>query len=428
MHERAASVCVAGWLVSVAWTEPKQEAVMRTSSRTIAGLSGLVLVSGLLLGGGSDAASASRSAPGRAASAASPESSVSVGWALVKSGFTQPVQVTSAHDGRGRFFMVSKTGKVWVYLNGVVLPTPYLDLSSLVSTSGEQGLLSIAFPPWFNSSPQVFVAYTALNGTLVVKRFTATSVAANSISTAGAIELQVAHPTYTNHNAGQLVFGKDGLLYIGTGDGGGAGDPFANAPNLKVLNGKVLRIDVQHACSPLPYCIPPANQFATSNVYKREIWLSGLRNPWRFSVDPSNGFVYIGDVGQDRYEEIDVVASGYRWLDLGWSCREGLASYNSSRCVSGRTYRNPLVVVSHPTAEAIIGGFVYRASLYPAMTGLYVFGDEVTGRIWVYRYTGAAVQQSVRLAQVTSFGVGDTGEIYAVSLGGGFYRMRVSAR
>ncbi|MFI5100920.1 MAG: PQQ-dependent sugar dehydrogenase [Actinomycetes bacterium] len=377
---------------------------------------------------GSLGAGSSSAAAAVASRAAAPESSVSVGWALVKSGYTQPVQVTSAHDGSGRFFIVTKTGRVWVYENGATLPTPYLDLTSLVSTDGERGLLSIAFPPWFTTSPQVFVAYTALNGTLVVRRYTATSSAANSITTPGALLLQVAHPTYSNHNAGQLAFGPDKLLYIGTGDGGGAGDPFNNSQNLKVLNGKILRIDPAHACGALMYCIPPGNQFATSNVDKREIWLSGLRNPWRFSVDPSTGFVYIGDVGQDRYEEIDVVASGYRWLNMGWSCLEGRATYIGSRCIAGQPYRSPLVVISHPTAEAIIGGFVYRGSLYPSMTGLYVFGDYITGRIWVYRYTGAAVLQSVRLDQVSSFGVSDTGEIYATTLSGGFYRMRVSAR
>jgi glucose/arabinose dehydrogenase len=361
-------------------------------------------------------------------SALSPEASVRVGWALVKSGFTQPVQVTSAHDGSGRLFIVTKVGRVWVVKNGVTLPTPYLDLSSLVSTSGEQGLLSIAFAPWFATSPSVFVAYTAKNGTMVLARFTATSPAADSIRTAGALMLQVGHPTYTNHNAGQLAFGPDKLLYIGTGDGGGAGDPFNNAQNLRVLNGKILRIDPARTCAPFRYCIPPANQFATSLAYKREIWLSGLRNPWRFSVDPVTGFVYIGDVGQDRYEEIDVVAAGYRWLNMGWSCREGVAYYLVSRCIARQPYRNPLVVISHPTAEAIIGGFVYRGSLYPTMTGLYVFGDYITGRIWVYRYTGSAVLQPTGLAQVSSFGITDANEIYAVTLSGGVYRMVVTAR
>ncbi len=399
-------------------------------TRTRAGLTTLALAGGLLLASSLPApASATGAAAAVAASrAAAPEASVSISWAVLKSGFDQPVQVTSAHDGSGRVFVVTKVGKVWSYKAGVVQPTPYIDVSSLVSTDSERGLLSIAFAPWFTTTPSVFVAYTAKNGTLVVSRFTATSPSAASITTGGAIVLQVAHPTYANHNAGQLFFGPGGLLYIGTGDGGGAGDPFANAPNLRSLSGKILRIDVQHACGALRYCIPSANQLAHVAGDRGEIWLSGLRNPWRFSIDPSNGFVYIGDVGQDRYEEIDVVASGYGWLDLGWSCREGLATYNASRCVSGRVYRNPLVVISHPTAEAIIGGFVYRGSLYPAMTGLYVFGDEVTGRIWVYRYTGSAVLQSLRLPHVTSFGVTDTDEIYAVTLDGGLFRMRVSVR
>lgn len=363
----------------------------------------------------------------RPVSAASPEASVRIGFRPVLSGFGPLTQVTSAHDGSNRLFIVEKTGRVRVMRAGTLLAAPYLDLSSLVSTSGEQGLLSIAFPPWFATSPQVFVAYTARNGTLVVARYVATSASADTIRTAPAVVLQVPHPTWTNHNGGQLAFGPDRLLYVGTGDGGGAGDPKGNAQNLRVLNGKILRIDPSRSCDGLRYCIPPANQFATSTVYQRSIWLSGLRNPWRFSIDPVTGFVYIGDVGQDRYEEIDVVASGYRWLNMGWSCREGTAYYVQSRCIAGQPYRNPLVALPHPTAESITGGFVYRGSTYaPLMTGLYVFGDFVTGRLWVYRYTGTAVRQTATLPGVTSFGLSDANEIYAVTIGGGLYRMVAS--
>jgi hypothetical protein len=152
-----------------------------------------------------------------------------------------------------------------------------------------------------------------------------------------------------------------------------------------------------------------------------------MRNPWRFSVDPSTGWVWIGDVGQDRYEEVDVVASGYTWLNMGWSCREGTAYYVASRCIAGQPYRNPLVVISHPTAEALVGGMVYRGPTYPAFQGLYVFGDEVTGRLWLYRYTGSAVLQKATLPQVTSFGYSDNNEIYAVTLNGSLYRIAAAA-
>lgn len=359
---------------------------------------------------------------------ATPESSVTIAAKHILSGFTQPIQVTSAKDGSQRLFVVEKTGKVVLVKNGVPLATPFLDLSRLVSTTGEQGLLSIAFSPHYATIPWVFAAYTAPNGTLVVARFIASSPAADTITTAGAFVLQVPHPVYTNHNGGQLAFGPDNLMYIGTGDGGGEGDPLNLAQDLRSLTGKILRIDPLRDCPGLRYCPAPGNQFATSAVYQHSIWLSGVRNPWRFSVDPATGWVWIGDVGQNRYEEIDVVAPGYSWLDMGWSCREGLAIYLASRCLPREPYRNPLVVISHPTAAAIIGGFVYRGSIYASLLGgLYVFGDEITGHLWVYRYTGSAVMQAATLPQVTSFGTSDGNEIYAVTLSGGLYRITAAA-
>jgi glucose/arabinose dehydrogenase len=389
-------------------------------------------LAGALLGGPALAAIPGAAVPAAAAAPASvattPETSVTIGAKHVLSGFSQPVQVTSAHDGSGRLFVVQKTGRVMVVRNGAILARPYIDLSSVVSTTGEQGLLSIAFSPSWTSAPWVFVAYTAKNGTLVVLRYIASSPSADVITTPGVLILQVPHPTYTNHNGGQLFFGPDKLLYIGTGDGGGAGDPSNNAQNLHVLNGKILRIDPLRYCPGLRYCPAPGNQFATSLAYQRSIWLSGLRNPWRFSVDPVTGWVWIGDVGQSRYEEVDVVAPGYRWLNMGWSCREGLAVYIASRCIAGQPYRNPLVVIAHPTAEALIGGMVYRGSIYaPLLGGLYVFGDDVTGHLWVYRYTGSAVLQRATLPQVTSFGYSDGNEIYAVTLDGGLYRITAAA-
>ena len=400
----------------------------RAARRRIALLAAAALVVAVpfVVGTRPGPAAAAQDAPG--ARPASPESSVALGASEILSGLSQPVQVTSAKDGSNRMFVVEKTGKVVLIKNGVPLATPFLDLTRLVSTTGEQGLLSIAFRPGYATTPWVFAAYTALNGTLVVARFTASSPGADQITSGGALILQVPHPTYTNHNGGQLAFGPDKLLYIGTGDGGGEGDPLNHAEDLHYLNGKILRIDPFRYCSGHLYCPAPGNKFATSLAYQRSIWLSGLRNPWRFSVDPGTGWVWIGDVGQDRYEEIDVVAAGYSWLNMGWSCREGVAFYLSARCLAGQPYRNPLVVVSHPTAQAIVGGFVYRGSTYASLLGgLYVFGDEVTGHLWVYRYTGTAVMQRATLPEVTSFGTSDTNEIYAVTLSGGLYRITAAA-
>src|SRR3954449_160784 len=241
-------------------------------------------------------------------------------------GFVDPVAVTTARDGATRTFVTEQRGTVRVLNNGTQVQSKfYLDIRSRVTSGGEQGLLSIVFDPNFNRHPFLWAAYTrASDGALQVSRFHASSAKATSVSASTEVKLfTVPHPQETNHNGGQLMFGHDGYLYISTGDGGGGGDPFGNAEKLTSLSGKLLRVDAEHFCGKAHYCIPKNNPFAkSSSINKRLVLDWGLRNAWRYSIDDADGSLWIGDVGQDAYEEIDHVSTA-GGKDFGWSCREG---------------------------------------------------------------------------------------------------------
>jgi len=345
---------------------------------------------------------------------------------LVASGLTQPLLVRSAPDGTTRLFVVEKTGRVRTVVGGKVVGT-FLDIRSLVSSAGERGLLGLAFPKDFATSHLVFASYVDRSGNLTLARWAVRSTKAGSVqASTRTVLLRIAHPA-TTHNGGDIAFGPDGYLYWGTGDGGCCGDPHNNAQSLKVLLGKVLRLNVR--CSRHLYCIPATNPYATSKAYRHEILMRGLRNPWRFSFD-AGGSLWIGEVGQDRYEEVDVVSPRrLAGRNLGWPCLEGKHVYSSSRCNSKVTYTAPAFELCHPelsscpsarSNDAIIGGYVYAGSRYPAFRGTYVFGDYVSGRIWPY---AGGIGASSRLKAVAGFGVDQSGEMYAVSLAGSLYRV-----
>jgi glucose/arabinose dehydrogenase len=347
--------------------------------------------------------------------------------------FTQPVAVTSARDGSGRLFVVEQTGRVRLFKPGGSTASTYLDISGAVDSSGERGLLGLAFSPTFTTDRYLWVAYTGSSGTLRVTRFRAASSASSSVSTSTAtIVIDVPHPNQSNHNAGQLAFGRDGLLYIGTGDGGGAGDPYGNALNLRSLSGKILRLDVRHSCGGRAYCIPSSNPFATSSTARREIWGYGLRNPWRFSFDRSTGVLFLADVGQGAREEVDKVNYGYPYApDFGWSCYEGNVVYNSARCRNLGHLVKPSLTYGHrdgyQCGGSVIGGYVYRGSKYKTvMGGQYVFGDYCFGAVWLWN--GTKLSRRATLEGVAAFGEDDRGEIWAVSVSAGrLYQMSASA-
>ena len=352
-------------------------------------------------------------------------------------GFTDPVAVTSARDGVSRLYVSEQRGTVRLVSGTTLQSRFYLDIRSRVVSGGEQGLLSVVFDPKFSTHPYLWAAYTrASDGALQVSRFHATSARATFVSASTEVKLfAVAHPRYSNHNGGQLMFGHDGYLYISTGDGGGGGDPFGNAERLTSLSGKLLRVDAEHFCGKQHYCIPSSNPYARSSSFnKRLVFDFGLRNAWRYSFDAADGSLWIGDVGQDAYEEIDHVGTA-GGKDFGWSCREGNATYNSSRC-SGRHLTKPIYVYAHGSNDAngcaVIGGFAYHGASYAFAKGLYVFADWCSGHLWATGRTGAGGYSTSRVGSfaghITGFGESDSHEIYAVAGDGSLYRVVFTKR
>jgi glucose/arabinose dehydrogenase len=364
------------------------------------------------------------------ASAASASRPPHLSFSLRVAGLGQAVKVVSSPDGSGRLFVVDKVGRVLVWTPGQAHASVYLDMRSKVNSSGsEQGLLSLAFWPGFRGAPLFFISYTRSDGALVISRFVPASAAQTSVSAATEQEVMViAHPTYTNHNGGDLAFGNDLDLYISTGDGGGEGDPVDLSQNISSLTGKMLRIDIYHACAPhLHYCVPPTNPYVGRAGAQPEIWDVGLRNPWRFSFDPVLGSLFIGDVGQDRYEEVDQVAGTAKALNFGWSCWEAKSIYNASRCAPGVHYTGPVAVIAHPAAEALIGGVVYHGTRYYALMGpRYILGDYITGSVWTMNAVDGALASAGHLTGVTCFGTDGAREVWATTLTGGLYQMIAS--
>ena len=342
------------------------------------------------------------------------------------SGVSQPVHVTNAGDGSGRIFVVEQGGRIRIIRNGVMEATPFLDIAGRVGCCGERGLLSVAFPPGYAAKGHFYVNYTDKAGNTVVARYRLTTNPDVADPVSEQVVLTVSQP-YPNHNGGQLAFGpNDGYLYIGMGDGGSGGDPENRAQNPAELLGKLLRIDVE-AGNPNTYTIPASNPFTQTAGYRPEIWALGLRNPWRFTFDRLNGDLYIADVGQAEYEEVNyqpgASAGGQNY---GWRIMEGLHCYNPANCnPSGLTL--PVVEYSHAEGCSITGGVAYRGTQFDRMQGIYFYADYCSGKIWGLR--SAAASWSSRLLldtpfSITTFGEDEAGEIYVADFSGGeIYRI-----
>lgn len=333
-------------------------------------------------------------------------------------GLTQPVFVTHAGDGSQRIFIVERGGLIKIARNGVILPQPFLDISGRVRiTGGEEGLLSVAFPPGFAGKQYFYVYYTNVAGNNVVFRYFVSADPDVADAASGQRILLLSHPTFDNHNGGQLAFSpRDGLLYIGTGDGGGGGDPNGNAQNPQSLLGKILRINVESGPGVnRPYKIPPRNPFVNFPELRREIWALGLRNPWRFSFDRATGHLYIGDVGQAEREEIDFQPAASRGgLNYGWNILEGRLCFNPlTGCVPPVNYRNPVTAYSHAVGIAVTGGYVYRGAAFPALQGFYFFGD-LTGEIFALIRSGPWQRATLlnTTLTITTFGEDEPGNLY----------------
>jgi glucose/arabinose dehydrogenase len=340
----------------------------------------------------------------------------------VVSGLASPLYLTSP-PGDARLFVVEQAGQIRIVQNGALVSTPFLNISQKISYGGERGLLGLTFDPQYASNGYFYVYFTAPNGDITVERYTVSAGDPNIADMAFAPVITIPHQQFGNHNGGQLAFGPDGYLYIGTGDGGGGGDPLGNAQSGRSLLGKMLRLDV----SSLPYKIPPTNPYIASSSRAPEIWAYGLRNPWRFSFDSITSTVFIGDVGQNAREEINVADTNGAGLNYGWNITEGMICYAASACdIAGIT----LPVVDHARADAvsITGGYVYRGNNIPELRGTYLYGDFGKGWVKSFVYAnGAATEQkdwpTLQTSSLASFGVDSAGEMYIVSLGGTIFRI-----
>lgn len=339
-------------------------------------------------------------------------------WNPVMAGLELPVDIQNAGDGSGRLFIVEKHGRIRILKGGQILPIPFLDISYKVgSRYTEQGLLGLAFHPHYSQSGLFYVNYTDENGNTVIARFHVSADNPDLADPASQVDILRIDQPFNNHNGGGLAFGPDGYLYIGLGDGGSEGDPLLNGQNLRTLLGKLLRIDVDHAT---PYAIPAGNPFAKSGGLA-EIWAYGLRNPWRFSFDRLTGDLYIADVGQDAWEEIDFVPAGMPGgMNFGWSYYEGMHPYKGQPPANA-SFIAPVTEYSHSDGCAVTGGYVYRGSALPEWQGVYFYGDYCSGNIWGLRHSGGNAPQAKILfttsAKITTFGVDEAGEIYLADYG-----------
>jgi glucose/arabinose dehydrogenase len=336
----------------------------------------------------------------------------------VISGLDQPVALT--HAGDARLFITQQTGIIVMY-DGV-RTIPFLDIRSLVLSGGERGLLSAAFHPLYRENGLFFVYYTNRNGDIVIAKYNVSGSDRDRAGPAsGTIILTIPHPNFANHNGGQLQFGPDGYLYIGTGDGGSGGDPNNHGQDLSQLLGKILRIDVDHGS---PYTIPATNPFAQHPGARGEIWAYGLRNPWRFSFDRANGDLWIGDVGQDTYEEVDLQsATSLGGENYGWRRMEGFHCYNPATNCSDPSFTSPVLEYPHAQgACSITGGYRYRGTQVPTLRGAYLYGDYCTGTIWAATENGAAWSSKTLFTttmRISSFGEDGSGELYVLDVANG---------
>jgi len=330
--------------------------------------------------------------------------------------------------GDNRLFLTIQTGRVVIWDGARILPSAFLDVTSLVSCCGERGLLSIAFHPQYAANGRFFVNYTNRAGDTVVARYLVSESDPNAAAPTSAVTLLTIRQPFENHNGGELQFGPDGYLYIGMGDGGSANDPMCNAQRDDTLLGKLLRIDVDQNVNSSPfYGIPPDNPFRPSGV-PNEVWAKGLRNPWRFSFDRSTADLWIGDVGQDAREEVDFEPAGSGGgRNYGWKVMEGTicGGGGTSGCPSApppcnsTAYVRPVFEYDHGSGNcSITGGYVYRGSAMPSFVGTYFYGDYCTGRMFANQ-----TLLTPRPATLTTFGQDSAGELYLGTGNGGFFRI-----
>ena len=339
--------------------------------------------------------------------------------------YSQPVGIYNANDGTNRLFVAEQPGTIKVFQNSetTAASTVFLDISSQVLFGGEQGLLGLAFHPNFSSNGYFYVDYVAPNPTrTVIARYTVAAGNPNAADKAAELViLEIAQP-FSNHKGGQIAFGPDGYLYIGMGDGGSEGDPLGNGQNRSTLLGKILRIDVNSPSAGRNYGIPADNPFIGSTLgYKEEIFAYGFRNPWRFSFDLAIGKLWVGDVGQDKMEEIDIVQKGRNY---GWNIMEGSLTYSAGSQVG---LELPVYEYNHTLGDAIIGGYVYHGLALTELAGNYVYGDYGSGKIWALAANGTNTLLVNSNLSISSFGLDENKELYICAFDGKIYEINASS-
>jgi glucose/arabinose dehydrogenase len=351
-------------------------------------------------------------------------------------GLKQPVYLT--HDGTPRRFIVEQAGTIrLIGEDGKLVRQPYLDIIKRVTSGGECGLLSVTFHPKFAENGFLYVNYTAKQKKqlqTIVSRFTV-DPAATRVDAATEVVLLTIDQPYSNHNGGQLKFGLDGMLYIGMGDGGSGGDPQGNGQNPAALLGKILRIDVNG--SEAGYTVPKDNPFVGRPNWRPEIWALGLRNPWRFTFDRETGDCYTGDIGQNLYEEIDLIVKGGNY---GWRLREGLHPFNGGEMRND--FIDPIAEYGRDKGQSVTSGYVYRGKQFPQLIGWFLYADYASGRFWVLKQQGGKLianegievtykdvtgkeRPTLNRVQIASFGEDVDGEMYACDHNGVVYRVVV---
>ncbi len=337
----------------------------------------------------------------------------------------QLVGLANAGDGSGRLFAVEQSGRIFVVSDGRVAARPFLDIRDRVTSGGEQGLLGLAFAPDYAASGRFYVNYTRGDGSgeSVVSRFVVSDDPGAADASSETILLTVEQPA-RNHNGGCIAFGPDGYLYIGFGDGGEAGDPWDHAESLDTLLGKLLRIDVSGADG---YSVPSDNPFVDRPGARPEIWAYGLRNPWRFSFDRETGDLYIADVGQNLYEEVNLQpASSAGGEHYGWDSREGAHCFEPEAGCASVGLVDPIAEYGHDLGCSVTGGAVYRGAAHSELTGVYFFADFCSGEIWALRREADGWRSGRVFAEalaISSFGEDEEGELYVVDLRGELFRV-----
>ena len=334
-----------------------------------------------------------------------------------------PLDLEHPNDGSGRLFVVEQGGTIRIIQNGALLPQPFLDISSKVMVENEMGLLGVTFHPNFATNKKFYVNYTRNNAgqfQSVIAEYLASATNPNQSDPATERILLTVDQVgnFDNHKAGQLAFGSDGFLYFGLGDGGSGGDPFGHGQNTQILLGKLMRIDVNSTSPGKQYAIPADNPFVSGGGLP-EIYADGFRNPWRFSFDRSTGRLFMADVGQDMFEEIDIVQKGGNY---GWNTMEGMHCFNPPGGCNMTGLSLPIIEISHPEAVAVIGGFVYHGTAVAGMQGMYIFGD-LSGKIWSLTEAPANTFTRSLLAtpgfNISSFGQDAAGELYVMDISNG---------